>query len=186
MEELASKASLSDEDVIGLRNSVSCLDLKPIEFPLNKTKIGYIPLIESSQFTLCVFYLPKGSVLPFHDHPRQYVGLRVLRGELELESCDVQSPGRFTVGQKYEIARSETKILTSESEVLVVKPDLNNIHEIRSKTEAMFVDYVVPPYGPDRAITYFSREADSLTALRERDVDLPMEFHSIHSLVTSR
>lgn len=169
---------------------VASLRFKPINLPkLRPRRIAYIPLIESSNFTLCLFYLPKASCLPFHDHPRQHVCLRVLQGAIRVVSCDTQqSPdANYVLGSSYPIIRSSVSTISPASHPHLVQPETDNIHEIRSLSDedCLFLDLVVPPYGESRRITYFSRNGEQLTALTENQVSLDMDFLDIYTLIDS-
>jgi hypothetical protein len=132
--------------------------------------VTYIPLIECSQFTLSIFFLPPGKSLPFHDHPGQTVFQKLIFGEMRVDMCD-------------EPMTSITTVTAPKSSTTVVTPTENNIHRITAtELGALFVDLVVPPYDNDkRSITYF--EPDSEGGLRAvRNVDLPMKWLSPNRL----
>ena len=155
------------------------LDIKPIRTPATNGQVGYIPLIEASRFTLCAFFLPKGTLLPYHDHPGMHVALRVLSGEMEVRSVDIQ--GLVTIGCEYEVKSESAVLVSPRSDICIVRPDKANLHQITALTDSMFLDFVVPPYSYDRSITYFKRTRDSLTAVRERDVDLYMQYCDVNN-----
>jgi hypothetical protein len=177
---------ISDADVPRFRELVEDLAFKKLTHPRGVSRIGYIPLIEDRLVTLCIFYLPRGTFLPFHDHPGQHVGLRVLSGQLAIEMCDIQLEGRPMIGNQYPVTHNEKLSLGSNSPVLIVRPSRNNIHEIRAEEDSMFLDVVVPPYSSSNYITYFEKVGHNLKAVRERDVDVSMDFIDFHSLISDR
>jgi hypothetical protein len=180
--ELESMSKLADSvDVVRMQTVVEKLNLKSLNFPRTSNgRIGYIPLIENDLFTLCVFYLPQGSALPYHDHPGQYVGLRVLAGELRIDSCDIDSSCK--------IRQHNSVPATPNSRPFVVRPDENNIHKINALKESLFLDFVLPPYSSQKAITYY-RELEagvSLTPVAERDIGLHMDYCDVATLIQDR
>lgn len=184
--ELQQLAQQEAIDTRKLQSFVQELKLRKIKLPENTGgRVGYIPLIEDRLYTLCVFFLPKGTVMPFHDHPRQHVALRVLEGELKIDVCDIE-PGKPVFGLEYKIVKERSLVARPDSPVLIVKPQEENIHEITAVNDSLFLDLVLPPYGPDRAITYFKRTTGGkLKAVSERDIDLPMEFCDFRNLISS-
>jgi hypothetical protein len=163
-------------DKIKLRNLLSGLDIKAFRFPnTSYGRIGYVPLVESNQFTLCMFYLPKGAILPFHDHPHQHVCLRVLAGELQIDSCDISSD--------YQVRNRNSTVVNSESMPCLVEPDNDNIHQIKALKESLFLDFVLPPYSAERAITYFRESGERLEPVQEKDIGLNMDFCDVRTLV---
>ncbi len=125
--------------------------------------------------------------MPYHDHPRQHVGLRVLSGQLQVDSCDIENDSQSPiVGREYRVTRKDSQVMSSDSDVLVVQPLVNNIHKITAHKDSMFLDFVVPPYSAGRSITYFREveEPDKLVAVAERDVDLPMDFFDYRNLLS--
>lgn len=169
-------------DFSNLAQVVSQLQCKRIKrFPKTGRNIGYIPLIEEKLFTLCAFSLPSGVVLPLHNHPRQHVGLRVLVGELSIYSCDLEKVGGKT---SFSVLNPETRTVTPDSAVVIVKPEYGNIHEIRAVTDSIFLDLVLPPYGPDRECTYYVASPDGLKPVSEREMNVPMELVDINTLIS--
>ena len=177
---------ITEADVPRFRELVQRLALKKLDFPKGVSRIGYIPLIEDRLFTLCIFYLPRGTFLPYHDHPGQHVALRVLAGQLAIETCDIQLQSRSVVGHQYPLTNSEKLSLDPNSPVFIVRPSRDNIHEIRAEEDSMFLDFVVPPYSSANYITYFEKIGNELKAVRERDVDVAMDFIDVHSLISDR
>jgi len=147
------------------------------------TKIGYLPIAEvDNVYNLCMFYLPPGSLLPYHNHPDQHVLLRVVSGSLEINSFDieVEDGSKVEPGKIYKIRDDSriSQILTVDDSTQIVRPKKSNIHEIKAHGSdgAMFVDLVVPPYYWDRSIVYFEETGTgTVRGLRERDVALDME-----------
>ena len=187
--ELSSSADVTEpENLSAIASLFNDIQLKKMKFPPKSHSIGFIPLIENQACTLSIFYIPKGSCLPYHDHPRQHVFLRTLAGDLELHACDVAHAATtttttFEYGSKYPIIRSVKSVVNPDSGVSFVTPDENNIHQITALTDAMFLDLIIPPYSYDRSITYFTRDGDTLTAVRERDVKLVMDFCDVRNLI---
>ena len=169
---------------------VDSLRFEPLALPKSIKKIGYIPLIESKELTLCMFYLPESFEIPFHNHPSQHVILKVLRGNALITNCDTNTTcsGQYIFGSQYEILNSsDIQLEESAKNLLLVEPLSNNIHQIRALTDIVFVDLVTPPYDAgEHRITYFSKNGPLLTALRESQVALDMELIDINTLLDNR
>lgn len=185
MQKLVSLSENPEPRIELMKSHFDALEIRRMKFPKSE-KITYIPLIEDPRLTLCIFYIPEGVLMPYHDHPRQNVLLRVLEGDIEICSCDTGDTAGYVAGNTYSALRDTRTRLRSESCTHVVLPAYGNIHEIKALTNSMFMDLVTPPYSQDRSITYFHRMGDVLTAIRERDMSLPMDFCQPSDLVDSR
>ena len=148
--------------------------------------ITYTPLIENPAYTLCVFAVPQGKILPYHDHPNQHVLLRVLRGEMKIESCDTHVQQPYIQGKEYSVSRSASEIVVPESKTFIVHPKRNNIHQITAIQDSMFLDLVVPPYSFERDITYFTLKDEMLRAVSERTIGLEMSNCHVDSILVDR
>lgn len=185
MQKLLSLSETPETTIELMRSHFDALEIRRIKFPKSE-KITYIPLIEDPRLTLCIFYVPEGVVMPYHDHPRQHVLLRVLEGDMEILSCDTDHSAGYVAGNTYSALRDTRTTMQTQSGTHVVLPADGNIHEIKALTNSMFMDLVTPPYSHERSITYFHRMGDVLTAIRERDMSLPMDFCHPSDLVDSR
>ena len=164
-----------------LASRFDTLQFRPLIKSLHFSKIGYLPLLEVENFTLCMFYIPFGKALPFHNHPDQHVLQRVVFGELEITSFDIHGRSKIEPGQVYtpdDNSWNDT-VVTCKDSTMIVKPDQANIHRIRAKGKdhgALFMDLVFPPYNSEHSIVYFEDIGDgTVKSLRERDVCIDME-----------
>eukprot|EP01061_Rhynchopus_euleeides_P024447 TRINITY_DN393_c0_g1_i14.p1 TRINITY_DN393_c0_g1~~TRINITY_DN393_c0_g1_i14.p1 ORF type:complete len:312 (+),score=59.38 TRINITY_DN393_c0_g1_i14:1143-2078(+) len=125
------------------------------------TTIGCMTLEETSEYTLCYFFVPPGATLPLHDHPNMDVVQKVLFGNLRVRGFDwVQPRGEYTSditdGLAYEVY---DRVFTSEDEAIQIEPDHGGVlHEISAVGDevAGFLDCITPSYSPHvRDCTYF-------------------------------
>ena len=175
LHDLVSLTAAAGDSITAMQSVFDSLRIREMKIPKSQT-ITYIPLIEDPRFTLCLFSVPQGVVMPYHDHPRQHVLLRVLKGQMEISSCDTDDTRGYVPGTQYGVSREETCIVGPDSGTKVVFPTHGNIHQIKAVTDSLFMDFVTPPYSSERAITYFTRDGEVLTAVRERDMNVQMEF----------
>jgi hypothetical protein len=168
------------------------IKLRPLRLPPSLSTIGYVPIAEvERKYNLCMFVLPKGTVLPLHDHPGQHVFLRVVFGKLGISVCDIKdrpSPKPFKTGEIVGIVDpiSAQASLTRSDPTHVVFPNSNNIHEICAVADSIFMDLVMPPYDWERQVTYFRRYGETeLLSVCERDMRLDMMPIDIRELVVS-
>ena len=164
------KSIIANGDKVGLGK---------VRFMLPKSKfnrITFIPLLEEpDRYSLSMFFLPKGAVLPWHNHPGQHVSLRVLAGEILLEAADSPSD-QIALGKEYLLVQKTPEILTEKTQnAYLVEPVLRNIHQITAKTDALFVDLITPPYSQTRVITYFLPTTDTFQAVGESQIRLEMD-----------
>lgn len=100
-------------------------------------------LYATPEFTLCVFAVAHGTMIPFHDHPRMWVLMRVLRGRLQVCAYDwvERQTSKITARRAYDIE------LNPRSGTLVVRPDYGNVHQLLAVDDCVFLDLTFPPYS---------------------------------------
>jgi len=185
----------SPEKISDLTNRYQSLKLSnDFVFPKQLKIVGYLPIHEEyKKFNLCMFALPKGTVLPLHDHPGQHVLLRVVFGELLVNQCDLSLGGVPQNVRTGDIVSMSSRNFRSFNQriddvPIVVSPESGNIHEIVALEDSIFMDLVMPPYDSERIVTYFKRvETDpgKLICVTERDMRLDMQMLRMRDLVTS-
>ena len=115
-------------------------------------------LVETREYSVVVFMLPSGAVLPLHDHPNMTVLFRVLRGAVHLRSFD-------WLGAPPTALPVFDGLLRASDPVVTIRPEGGGvIHSIAGAGEegAVFIDYITPPYymSPNYAdCTYYAEEA---------------------------
>lgn len=189
---ILNRSSSSLEELAAALPNIEFKNLDLSKLP-NPQQTYYIPISEEPErFNLCLFYLPRGAALPWHDHPNQHVLLRLVRGELKIHSADLLEAGKPPiVGNEYQVFIHDLVRLRESDppSIYRVDPDKRNIHEITAVTDSLFLDLVMPPYSSQRTITYFKTNnaqhstQSTFTAVRERDVPLDMSQADINSLV---
>lgn len=166
--------SLKEKNLAKIKTEFDALTLK--KFEIEASSIMYIPLLEQAdQFNLCMFYLPQGACLPWHNHPGQDVLGKVLMGSLEVASADLLGV--------CDLIQTEPAVITPKSPSFAVEPDKNNIHRITALTDTLFLDLVMPPYSLRRTITYYLPELGRFRAVSERHVQIDMQLADINTLV---
>lgn len=143
--------------------------------PFSTDRIGYVPLLESNNYTLAIFYLPRNYYLPFHNHPNQTVFQRVIHGDIIVESCDIQKGASASTSVPSTLITKNT--VTPKELTTLVSPSKDNIHRISTESEqALFVDLVVPPYNnSSHPISYFEHSGSA--GLRPiQDPHVPMDW----------
>jgi hypothetical protein len=96
--------------------------------------------------------VPKGNVIPLHDHPGMLVASKLLHGELELVSFEESHGGLYS-------ARSSIK--TELDEPWYITPTNNNLHQFRAIKTCVILDLLMPPYNGNegRTCTYYKKRA---------------------------
>ncbi|WVZ59974.1 hypothetical protein U9M48_010052, partial [Paspalum notatum var. saurae] len=109
-------------------------------------------LYECNNFTIAVFFLPWGTVMPLHDHPGMTVFSKLLIGSAHVEAYDWVRPGAFT-------SRGDSRMLaekvldrdaTPASGTWVLFPNSGgNMHRFVAgeNDHCAFLDVLTPPYA---------------------------------------
>lgn len=134
--------------------------------------VGYQNVYESSEMTLCIFTLPKGSKLPMHDHPGMYVFGRLLFGSMRVKSYDFVGDtekkssnflqwGPFGSSKREVVDRGE-KVIGPKPVTYSLGPERGNLHEIVALEDSAFFDVLFPPYNEatGRGCNYYAIRSD--------------------------
>ena len=128
------------------------------------TRIMYRHVHEDDGVSIGVFELPRGAVIPLHNHPSMTVFSRVLYGTLHIRAYDWASASYYDQPCVPGVVRPA--YLTMDGHISapvtsVLFPTRNgNIHAFRAITDCAVLDVLAPPYrGGDRGCTYYVERA---------------------------
>src|ERR1044072_8887356 len=84
-------------------------------------------LYTTAQFSLNMFTIAQGQVIPFHDHPSMWVLMRALRGHLRVSAYDwvQQYSWGGLARQTYD------SLLSPDNDTLVIAPKHGNTHQVK-------------------------------------------------------
>lgn len=109
--------------------------------------------------------------MPLHDHPQITGLLKVLHGRVKIRSytkIDANvDPLDIQIGQRFEVIKADTKILSPDMQAACLTPNDNNFHEITAvEGNAAFFDVLSPPYddevGGARKCSFYRRVLSSV------------------------
>ena len=126
------------------------------------------PICNTSEFSLQLFMITKGSKIPLHNHPHMWVLMRVLYGNLHIRA--------YNWAEEYPLSGLARKCcdekMNGATPTILVEPNNNNIHEIYAVEDCAFLDLLFPPYDPvqQRECHYYQEKqvhvnGESLTKL---------------------
>uniref|UniRef100_A0ACD6AKQ6 Uncharacterized protein n=1 Tax=Avena sativa TaxID=4498 RepID=A0ACD6AKQ6_AVESA len=127
------------------------------------TRITYVHIHESDDFSIGVFCFPAGATLPLHDHPEMVVLSKLLYGSVRVRSYDwlTAPPPSSTSQRKCGLARvvaaDEVRRAPCETSVLFPRSG-GNMHAFTAVTPCAILDVITPPYSEEhgRPSTYFN------------------------------
>ncbi|KAK0394112.1 hypothetical protein QR680_000570 [Steinernema hermaphroditum] len=134
-------------------------ELKNLDFPKSGLTLppkGWltVPVFSSEVFQneriSCVIFgfRNKGDALPLHDHPDMYGFIRVVRGQIQIDSYSWLNDETLE-------ARAEPQVILEGQNVAVLGPSKGNVHQITALTDdAVFFDLLVPGYVDDNCDYY--------------------------------
>jgi len=109
--------------------------------------VTFIDLYSGPSFSICIFVLHKGSVMPIHDHPSMHGILKVLTGEVKLDSYTVINQEPCQNHGTSLIAEKTSTIVRASDPACVLTPKEKNLHALSPVSgSAAFMDILSPPY----------------------------------------
>jgi cysteamine dioxygenase len=102
------------------------------------------PLLELPRAHLSLFLLPRGAVLPLHDHPGMRVWTRALEGRLLVEAWDWVAPPPAASAR-----RAGDATLDPGSPALHATPALKNVHALTALDPCAVLDLFAPYYDAE-------------------------------------
>lgn len=131
--------------------------------------VTYMHLFQDKSFSMSVFIVKSGGVLPLHDHPKMHGLLKVIYGTLKIISytevnkqvfpddmLTTHPQTRSFCRNIKTVRRNNDLIVTDEDDCCILTPTDGNIHEIHSETQmAAFLDILAPPYANDATCHYY-------------------------------
>lgn len=106
-----------------------------------------LTLYEDDRCEVALFAVSAGDAIPLHDHPGMTVHQRVLRGAVAVESWDLLPEDG---GEGWPARRLPAVVCDAGSGVVTLSPTRGNLHRVRAREDAVFVDVLAPPYGEGR------------------------------------
>ncbi|PWZ57037.1 Plant cysteine oxidase 2 [Zea mays] len=161
-------------DDVGLRDEIRFFNKMNAAGLQNPPIVTCKPIYEGANFSIAVFFLPLGAVMPLHDHPGMTVFTKVLIGSARLEAYDWVRPRvlagccsgsrRRTLAKK---VRDDHGVTAAASAWVLFPNSGGNMHRFAAAEDAhcAFLDVLTPPYAPTdrRRCTFYQ--------------DLPYEHH---------
>ena len=124
--------------------------------------VTYIPIFENSEVSVGVFILKEEARIPLHDHQGMYGILKVLYGNLRIQSYTSitnnmnQMQPDFTLQQGLAVKKLPLVCLTEKDPAASLFPIEQNFHELWSAGgPAAFLDILAPPYNDARDCYYY-------------------------------
>jgi hypothetical protein len=113
-------------------------------------------IVNSKEFDIQVFVIPKGKQLPLHDHPSMIVLSKLVSGTLKVRSFSPESSNKNheTSAGKASLTVSTTR--TSSDAAWLLSAEENNVHELIANETSIVFDVLLPPYvEPDRPCNFY-------------------------------
>jgi predicted metal-dependent enzyme (double-stranded beta helix superfamily) len=133
------------QELVTLMNGITPDSLPPsVKIPdSNMSGWHKDDLYTTAHFSLDMFTISQGQVIPLHDHPSMWVLMRALRGHLRVVAYDWvrQYPWGGLARPSYDLA------LSDDNDTLVIGPDRGNIHQVVADKDCAFLDLTFPPYS---------------------------------------
>jgi hypothetical protein len=110
-------------------------------------------LLYREHVQVSLFRLAAGGRMPLHEHPGMAVMMRVLRGQLQVDSYDwAQLRAPHPPWRATRTASAVQGVFEPPSTLL---PHWGNIHTLLALEDTVFLDVIVPPYSPERPYQLF-------------------------------
>ncbi|KAF0296594.1 2-aminoethanethiol dioxygenase [Amphibalanus amphitrite] len=156
-------------------------DRRPFTQDRNIMPMTYVRLCENEYISIGIFILKNGFTLPMHDHPNMHGVLKVLHGQLQMQSftprrapqsgilnggdsaaATAQWDVRQTrLGTIYHTAKELPRFMGPADGPALLTPEQGNIHQICAVDGPVaFLDILAPPYDEHEHIYHTFRELD--------------------------
>ena len=109
-----------------------------------KTPVLHMEILEkSSVVSLSMFLIRRGFKIPLHNHPNMHGFGKIIYGKGKIVSYTLNEAKNDDFTAKYEFSKE-----IKAGDMLLLEPNLNNVHEIIASDESdlVLVDLIVPPY----------------------------------------
>lgn len=156
-------------------------DRRPYKQDRNVFPMTYVRLCENEAVSVGIFILKHGFTLPTHDHPNMHGVLKVLHGQLKMQSftprraaaAGIMNGGEPTAGAQWNVRQTRLgTIYNTVKEVprfmgptdapALLTPELGNIHQISAVDGPVaFLDILAPPYDDHDHIYHTFRELEA-------------------------
>ncbi|KAF7852256.1 hypothetical protein BT93_L5396 [Corymbia citriodora subsp. variegata] len=140
-------------------------------------------IYKCDNFSLCIFFLPTGGVIPLHNHPGMTVFSKLLLGSMHIKSYDWVEPSHESNGSttSSELRLGQVKadtVFTAPCNSSVLYPTTGgNIHAFTAITPCAILDVLGPPYSQEdgRDCSYYRDTPYTTNAALNDDLIRTME-----------
>ncbi|CAN1261762.1 Plant cysteine oxidase 2 [Linum perenne] len=111
-------------------------------------RVCYTTIYKCTNFSMCIFFLPAGGVIPLHNHPQMTVFSKLLLGRVHIKSYDLVScPCDASPFHRLaKLVADEDYSAPCDTSVLYPTTG-GNIHQFTALTPCAILDVLGPPYS---------------------------------------
>ena len=150
----------------------------------NTAPVNYLHFVQNEVFSMGIFVLRNGAVIPLHDHPGMDGLIKVLHGEALVKafsgtdfrevSEEVRRSEKPRDVQRIDqiVCAATMTVVTIDSPPCVLTPVTGNYHQVAAVGGPMaFLDILSPPYDHDRGLRecHYYNELPFSFPLRSKD-----------------